>query len=93
MFSVQGLKSAGRQEAVLGGVDGIVEFMRRTQTNEQISSELLKSAVALLGDLAQTFGKRMAQIFRQPFVASLLNQGAQDEETQDTSQWASQVCI
>ena len=38
---------------------------------EQKSTEVLKAAVGLLGDLGQIFGSRMAQIYQMPFVRAV----------------------
>lgn len=66
-------------------------FMARLQANPEISSELLKAVVGLLGDLAQTFGRRVSHVFRQPFVSLLVQQGSQDEDALEISQWTSSM--
>jgi len=63
-------------------------FMARLQANPQISTELLKAVVGLLGDLAQTFGRRVSHLFSQPFVSLLIQQGSQDEDAMEISGWA-----
>lgn len=76
---------------MLTALEGMVAFLSRIQTNPNMSSELLKAVVGLLGDLAQTFGKRISHIFRMPFVSSLIQQGTHDEDAQEISEWAGSV--
>ena len=89
---LQGLKAANKQDTVLPFVEGIVEFLHRSAADENRSSEVLKSAVGLLGDLGQTFGAKMHSIYMMPFVPALIQQAAQaDEEIQEVAQWAQSV--
>jgi hypothetical protein len=47
--------------------------------------------VGLVGDLGQTFGQRMAEHFRQPFVAQLITEGLEVDEIEQTAAWARTV--
>lgn len=91
---LQGLKASNKQDSVLPFVEGIVEFLHRSAADENRSSEVLKSAVGLLGDLGQTFGAKMQPLYVMPFVSMLIQQGAQaDAEIQEVAQWAQSVSV
>ena len=85
------MKASQKQDVVLKAVDGIVDFTARTAVNEHKSSEVVKAAVGLLGDLGQTFGKRVLQLFREPFVNGLIQEGLADEEVREIAIWAQQA--
>lgn len=78
---------------VIPNLETMVEFLRRSGSDDQRSPEVLRSAVGLLGDLGQTFGPRMQFIFMQPFVQEFINEAAQDEDNFDTVQWAKSVVV
>ena len=73
-------------------LEAVVEFLHRSAADENRSSEVLKSAVGLLGDLGQTFGAKMQPLYQMPFVGQLIQQAATaDQEIQEVAQWAQSV--
>jgi importin subunit beta-1 len=90
---IQGLKSANKQDIVLPAVESIFNLLRRTSERESKDENVLKGAVGLLGDLAQTYGKRIHMELRQPYVNVFLQEGVNDEDIKDTALWAQSVCI
>ena len=55
----------------------------------------MKSAIGLLGDLGQTFGVKMQQLYSQPFVTALIQQAnkVDDEDIKDTAKWTQSVIL
>ena len=92
-MSTKGLKASKKQDAVLVALDGIVDFMARSTASEYKSIEIVKAAVGLLGDLGQIFGKRVINVFKQPFVSTLIQEGLVDEDVRETALWAQTVSI
>lgn len=79
---------------VLQFIEAIVEFLSRSATDSNRSGEVLKSAVGLLGDLGQSFGPKVAQIYRLPVVGAIFLQASQDDEdTKEVAVWAKQVLL
>lgn len=74
-------------------MDSIVEFLVRSSSDERRSDEVLKSAIGLLGDLGQTFGIKMQQLYNQPFVTALIQQAnkVDDTDIQETAKWTQSV--
>ena len=69
-----------------------MEFLHRSAADQNRSSEVLKSAVGLLGDLGQTFGAKMQGLYQMNFVPLLIQQAATaDEEIREVAQWAQTV--
>jgi hypothetical protein len=93
MILPQGLKAANKQDTVLPFLDGMVEFLHRSAADENRTSEVLKACVGLLGDLGQTFGSKMQQLYQMPFVPMLLQQAQQqgDDDIQEVAQWTQSV--
>jgi hypothetical protein len=93
MTAPQGLKAANKQDTVLPFLDGMVEFLHRSAADENRTSEVLKACVGLLGDLGQTFGSKMQQLYQMPFVPMLLQQAQQqgDDDIQEVAQWTQSV--
>jgi hypothetical protein len=93
MAAPQGLKAANKQDTVLPFLDGMVEFLHRSAADENRTSEVLKACVGLLGDLGQTFGSKMQQLYQMPFVPMLLQQAQQqgDDDIQEVAQWTQSV--
>lgn len=73
-------------------IDTIMDLLRRIDDKNK-SSEVLKTAVGVLGDLGQTFGKRMHNLYLQPFVSSLVQQALTDEEddVKQVADWSQSV--
>ncbi len=88
---IQGLKASNKQDSVLPAMDAVIEFLRRSATDENRSEDVLKSAVGLLGDLGQTFGSKMAPVYTQPFVQPLILQAISYEEINETAKWTQSV--
>ena len=90
---MQGLKDSGKQDALLASLDQIAQFLQRSSAGEDRPSEVLKAAVGLIGDLAQTFGKRVQQLFASPVITQIVQNGLgdEDENVQRLSSWAQQV--
>lgn len=88
---LQGLKASNKQDSVLPAIEAIIEFLRRSATDENRSEDVLKSAVGLLGDLGQTFGSKMSQVYVQPFVQPLILQAISYEEINETAKWTQSV--
>ena len=76
-------------------MDSIVEFLVRSSSDERRSDEVLKSAIGLLGDLGQTFGTKMQQLYSQPFVTALIQQAnkVDDQDIRETAKWTQSVII
>ena len=72
-------------------LEGIVDFMARSTASENKSVEIVKAAVVLLGDLGQIFGKRVINVFKQPFVSKLIQEGLGDEDVREIAGWAQTV--
>lgn len=87
------MKAGNKQDTVMPFVDGMVEFLHRSAADENRTNEVLKACVGLLGDLGQTFGVKMQQLYQMPFVPMLIQQAAQadDEDIQEVAQWAQSV--
>lgn len=75
-------------------IDTIMDLLRRIDDKNK-SSEVLKTAVGVLGDLGQTFGKRMHNLYLQPFVSSLVQQALTDEEddVKQVADWSQSVSL
>jgi hypothetical protein len=87
----KGLKEANKQDIVLVALEGIVDFIYRCANNDNKSVEIVKAAVGLVGDLAVVFGKRVLNVFKQPFVNTLIQEGLTEEDIRDTAAWAQKV--
>ena len=72
-------------------VDKILEFVKRSAVDPHRSQAVLKNIIALIGDLGTLFGKRLAPILREPFVAQLLQQASEYEEMSTIVDWTKQV--
>lgn len=66
----------------------MVDFIRRSGTDDNRSGEVLKTAVGLLGDLGMIYGNKIAIVYRQPFVATLVQDAMQNgSDAQEIAQW------
>jgi importin subunit beta-1 len=90
---LQGLKSEGAHESMLPFLDRIILFIQRSTQSSTKSTEVLKAAIGLVGDLADCFGPRMASVLSQPFVTSMLEEGSEYEEMQQLVKWAYDVSV
>lgn len=74
-------------------LESINAFLNRSAGAEDRPSEVVKAACGLIGDLAQTFGNRMLQMFAQPFITQILQNGLADEDegVQQIASWAQRV--
>lgn len=70
----------------------MIEFVQRCVLDETKSNEVLKAAIALLGDLVDCFRGRMSNILNQPFVGKMLQEGKQYEEMRQIANWTQKVC-
>jgi hypothetical protein len=76
-----------------------IEFVSTIQNklpeNRGPVDDLLQGALGLLGDLGQTFGKRMKVPFSQAYVTSLLNIGLDHsrEDLRELADWVNKVCL
>eukprot|EP00600_Ochromonadales_sp_CCMP1393_P003552 CAMPEP_0174993058 /NCGR_PEP_ID=MMETSP0004_2-20121128/22863_1 /TAXON_ID=420556 /ORGANISM="Ochromonas sp., Strain CCMP1393" /LENGTH=851 /DNA_ID=CAMNT_0016247129 /DNA_START=21 /DNA_END=2576 /DNA_ORIENTATION=+ len=84
---LQGLKAANKHEAVGPYLDAIVEFLHRSCADETHTSDVLKSAVGLLGDLGQTFGVRMQPLYQMQFVPVLVTKAMGDPDCSEIATW------
>lgn len=86
------MKAAEKQEVVAPYIETIMDLLRRLDDKNK-SSEVLKTAVGVLGDLGQTFGKRMHNLYLQPYVSSLVQQALVDDEddVKQVADWAQQM--
>jgi hypothetical protein len=70
--------------------DQIFAFIKKShETNE--SDDVLKGIVGLIGDMGQTFGKKVGRYLREPFIAAAIQEanGYQDDEgLQQLVRWA-----
>jgi len=77
---VQGLREAKKENAVVPGIEQIVNLIHKSTSDVNCNPSVLKGAIGLLGDLGATYGARMHQIFAQPYIAQLLQEGRQHED-------------
>lgn len=89
----QGLKGDNKQDAVVPYLDPMIEFIQRCVQDPTKSTEVLKAAIALVGDLVDCFGNRMSNVLNQPFVAAMLMEGKQYDEMRQIANWAQKVFI
>ena len=90
---LQGLKSEGAHESMLPYLDRIIIFIQRSTQCTTKTTEVLKAAIGLVGDLADCFGPRMSAVLSQPFVSNMLEEGSDYEEMQQLVKWAYDVSI
>lgn len=76
---VQGLREGKKENAVVPGIEQIVNLIQRATSDPHCGVEVLKGAIGLLGDLGATYGARMYQIYSQPYIAQLMQEGRQHE--------------
>ncbi|CAE7535881.1 KPNB1 [Symbiodinium microadriaticum] len=72
-------------------VDKMLEFVKRVSLDVHRTSGVLKNVIALLGDLGTLFGKKLAGILREPFVAHLIQQASEDEDMTKIVDWTKQI--
>lgn len=91
---VQGLKGGNKLQLFVPYVTSILQFLQQLGADPNRDDGVLKTAIALIGDIAQAMGSEAgikAQICV-PFVEQLLKDGAQspNESTREISSWAMQ---
>ena len=88
---VQGLKGDDKQDAVVPYLDRMIEFIQRCVQDPTKTTEVLKAAIALVGDLVDCFGSRMSNILNQPFIGAMLMEGKQYDEMRQIATWTQKV--
>ncbi len=69
----------------------MMTFLDHCGSNKNKTDEVLKAAVGLVGDLSQTFGKRLQQYLRHPVIMQLLAEGQAEGEVEETAKWAREM--
>jgi len=90
---VQGLQPSNKQDVVIPHCESILEFVKRSSTDPHKSPQVLKASIALLGDLGDFFGQKMVPVLSDPYVASILHEGSQDEDIKEIAEWTRQVMM
>ena len=68
-------------------IEQIVNLIHKSTSDTNCVPSVLKAAIGLLGDLGSAFGSRMHQIFSQPYIAQLLQEGRQYDEMTTIVNW------
>lgn len=91
---IQGLQASGKEGVIEPALPSIVQFLQRSAEDENRSGEVLKNAVGLIGDLAQTYHDKLVVVFNQPFVSKLIQEARQNgSDSQEIALWAHSVRI
>jgi importin subunit beta-1 len=85
---IQGLDAAGMRDLVAPVMNTIVDFISRSATDPNHSTEVLKTAIGLLGDLGMIYGAAMRPIFSMPFLVQMFKNAEEDEIDRELTQWA-----
>ena len=72
-------------------LDRVIEFVRRCVEDPTKSTEVLKAAIALVGDLVDCFRGRMSNVLNQPFVGAMLQEGKEYDEMRQIANWTQKV--
>eukprot|EP01006_Ploeotia_vitrea_P006516 TRINITY_DN13463_c0_g1_i1.p1 TRINITY_DN13463_c0_g1~~TRINITY_DN13463_c0_g1_i1.p1 ORF type:complete len:380 (+),score=24.45 TRINITY_DN13463_c0_g1_i1:146-1141(+) len=84
---VQGLKDAKKEGIVVPAIEQIVNLIHKATSDNHCVPSVLKAAIGLLGDLGSAYGNRMYQIFSQPYIMQLLQEGRTFEDLQTIVNW------
>lgn len=71
----------------------MIEFVQRCVQDPTKTTEVLKAAIALVGDLVDCFGGRMSMVLSQPFVNVMLQEGKQYEDMRQIANWTQKVIV
>jgi importin subunit beta-1 len=74
-------------DVLIPHLDQLLVFMETCSTYEHNTTEIVKSCIALLGDLGQYFGNKMNGVYEQPYVSQLVQQGMQSEPLREITTW------
>jgi hypothetical protein len=91
----KGLKVENKLDVVLPFLEKILEFAGRCGTDSIVpmrrSGGVVKALVALFGDLGLFAGQYAIPLLSQPFVAQLLTECSQDEDTANIAEYTREV--
>jgi len=92
---VGGLKTGGKADLLLPYIADVFTFLHLTLTDQDRSETILRSAIGLLGDLAEAFPNgQLKEPLNSPWVGDLLKAGRTKlggSETKKVAKWAREV--
>jgi importin subunit beta-1 len=92
---IGGLKTGGKADMLLPYVSSIFTFLHLTLTDQDRTDLILRSAIGLLGDIAETFPNgQLKEPLSSPWVTDLLKAGRTKlggPETKRVAKWAKEV--
>lgn len=74
------MRESKKENLLIPGIENIVNFIHKATSDSNCIPSVLKAAIGLLGDLGATYGSRMHQIFSQPYITQLLQEGRQYDD-------------
>ncbi|GAA5845418.1 hypothetical protein JCM11251_005067 [Rhodosporidiobolus azoricus] len=92
---VGGVKTGGKADLLLPYIGGIFSFLHLTLTDQDRTEAILRSAIGLLGDLAEAFPNgQLKEPLSSPWVADVLKAGRTKmggAETKKVAKWAREM--
>lgn len=85
------MKEAKKENIIVPAIEQIVTLIHKSTSDPQCVPAVLKAAIGLLGDLGSAYGARMFQIFSQPYILQLLQEGRQYEDLSSIVDYAQGV--
>lgn len=89
---IVGFSDGNKKELFVPHVQGVLQILSRLASDQTKDETVLQKALALLGDLANEIGEPLKPHLREPFIASLVQQGtvSQSDEVRTYAGWCSE---
>jgi importin subunit beta-1 len=89
---IMGLSEGNRLDLFMAFMPNVFQLLALIATDENKSSDVLRRAVCMVGDIAHFMGASpdIRQQFRSPYILTIITEGndAENEETQEHARWA-----
>jgi len=90
---ISGLAEGKRIDLLSSYVGSILQFLNKIANDPNRDDAIMRGAIGLIGDMAQSMGNSIKTQINQPFIANLLQEGARSptQETVDVANWATGI--
>jgi len=87
---ITGLADGNRLDLMTPYIGSVLQFLNKIANDQNRDDALMQKAIGLIGDVTQSMGKAVKVQINQPFIASLLQEGARSPspETVNVANWA-----
>lgn len=85
------MRESKKADVLVSGIESMVNLIHKATDEDTCTESVLKGAIGLLGDLGATYGSRMHQIFSQPYVVKLIQEGKEYEDMADLVNYTQSV--